>query len=143
MSVTLGWQRADDIGVLLRTPRDLPILHWIFGIMAKVINQVLGFPKFVLVPITGPPKLAWIDDIGGSISRIAPHMECFQSGTFGRIPGGIMGPNTSSQSSGVQQKFDSVVQRIVSANVSAFLSLMPYNAKAVTTYSYKAQVRPP
>ena len=36
-------QCADDIGALLRTMRDLLILFWIFEVMAKVANQVLGF----------------------------------------------------------------------------------------------------
>ena len=50
-------QCADDIGALLKSLSDLPILHWVFNLMALVANQILGFSKCIVVLVTGHQTL--------------------------------------------------------------------------------------
>ena len=54
-----------------------------------------------------------------------------------------MGPNTSQQFVQVETKFQNIVSGIARANSSALLSLLPYNAQAITVYSYTAQILSP
>ena len=136
-------QCADDIGALLSSLLDLPILYWVFNLMALVANQILGFSKCVVVPVTGSYKASLVDAIRTHIQTLVPQWGSFKIEPSAEYLGTIMGPNTSQQFVKVESKFQNIVSGIARANSSALLSLLPYTAKATTVFSYKAQILTP
>ena len=118
-------QCADDIGALLKTMGGLPKLFWIFGIMAKVANQILGFAKCVFVPISEPFRPALVDASRMYISRLVPQWGSFRIAPSAEYLGVLLGPDASRQFLKIQQKFDNISLRIARANSSSLLSLSP------------------
>ena len=111
--------------------------------MEALANQVLGFSKCVVVPITGPYRPALVDCVRTHIQALAPQWGTFQIKPNAEYLGVLLGPSTSEQYHKVDAKFWGVVSGISQANASAAISLVPYNAQAITVYSYKTQALPP
>eukprot|EP00973_Karenia_brevis_P087760 12173001-Karenia_brevis.AAC.1 len=109
--------------------------------MQTVASQSPNIKKCTIVPLTAKPTLAHIDTIRDWICKIVPAWTAFKIAPVAEYLGILFGVGAQAEQwKGPQKKFDSVVHSIASAGKPASQSIIAYNSKAASLFSYKSQV---
>ena len=134
---------ADDVGIALKSWRDLVKLYHIFALAQKAAGLTLKPQKCFIVPLSAPLSPSVIANIRDFLAANTPSWYEFNIAATAEYLGVWLGPSARAQQwTRASTDFLARVQTISNASVTPSLAVRTYNIKCAPKFSYLAQFLP-